>query len=545
MKSSGKEAIKLILGEVPLTAELYWLVRQRGRPIQSRFSLRRLQSSLPDAVEQALRFARSAPKGKRVFVFATLHYWIEHAAMLSVALAGLGHEVTLGFLPYAEWQTPINRFDLRRQNIYAKRVLAQAAPLFQAVSLLDLSRVATLPPELAALIDQVTVYDTQYTLQIEEVDRTHEVFRLRQQRNQAAAAAVLDWFKQRRPDVVIVPNGTIQELGVVFRVARFLHIPVVTYEFGEQRERIWIAQDREIMRQETDLLWSVRANKPLNEAQLERVRALYAARQNGQLVENFARQWQGSPSKGGQEARAALGLDGRPVVLLATNVLGDSLTLGRNIFSHTMAEWVARSVQYFAGLPEVQLVIRVHPGEVLTHGVSMVDVVREVLPRLPEHIHLIGPKDKINTYDLVDVADLGLVYTTTVGMEMAMMGVPVIVAGQTHYRGRGFTHDPDSWVAYYKQIGQVLHNPQAHRLPSALVERAWRYAYSFYFEFPRPFPWHLVRMWEDVEKRPVSEVLSPEGQAKYGTTFRYLVGDAIDWREIVEDGRDGAVHADG
>jgi hypothetical protein len=210
-----------------------------------------------------------------------------------------------------------------------------------------------------------------------------------------------------------------------------------------------------------------------------------------------------------------------------------------------MAEWVARSVQYFAGLPEVQLVIRVHPGEVLTHGLSMVDVVHEVLPRLPEHIHLIGPKDKINTYDLVDVADLGLVYTTTVGMEMAMMGVPVIVAGQTHYRGRGFTHDPDSWVAYYKQIGQVLHNPQAHRLPPALVERAWRYAYSFYFEFPRPFPWHLVRMWEDVEKRPVSEVLAPEGLAKYGPTFRYLVGEAIDWREIVEDGRDGAVHADG
>ena len=545
MKSSGKEAIKLILGEVPLTAELYWLVRQRGRPIQSRFSLRRLQSTLPAAVEQALRFARSASKGKRVFVFATLHYWIEHAAMLSAALAGLGHEVTLGFLPYAEWQTPINRFDLRRQNIYAKRVLAQAAPLYQAVSLLDVSRAATLPPELASLIDQVTIYDTQYTLQIEEVDRTNEVFRLRQQRNQAAAAAALDWFKQRRPDVVIVPNGTIQELGAVFRVARFLHIPVVTYEFGEQRERIWIAQDHEIMRQETDLLWSVRANKPLNDAQLERVRALYAARQNGQLVENFARQWQRSPSKGGEEARAALGLDGRPVVLLATNVLGDSLTLGRNIFSHTMAEWVARSVQYFAGLPEVQLVIRVHPGEVLTHGLSMVDVVHEVLPRLPEHIHLIGPKDKINTYDLVDVADLGLVYTTTVGMEMAMMGVPVIVAGQTHYRGRGFTHDPDSWVAYYKQIGQVLHNPQAHRLPPALVERAWRYAYSFYFEFPRPFPWHLVRMWEDVEKRPVSEVLAPEGLAKYGPTFRYLVGEAIDWREIVEDGRDGAVHADG
>ena len=47
-------------------------------------------------------------------------------------------------------------------------------------------------------------------------------------------------------------------------------------------------------------------------------------------------------------------------------------------------------------------------------------------------------------HDLVETAGLGLVYTTTVGLEMAMSGVPVIVIGQTHYRGKGFSLDPDS-----------------------------------------------------------------------------------------------------
>ncbi len=32
MAVPGKEAIKNILGQIPFTAELYWLVRQRGRP---------------------------------------------------------------------------------------------------------------------------------------------------------------------------------------------------------------------------------------------------------------------------------------------------------------------------------------------------------------------------------------------------------------------------------------------------------------------------------------------------------------------------------
>jgi len=110
----------------------------------------------------------------------------------------------------------------------------------------------------------------------------------------------------------------------------------------------------------------------------------------------------------------------------------------------------------------------------------MAAVVKEVFPHLPEHIRLIGPKEQVNTYDLIEVADLGLVYTTTVGLEMAMSGVPVIVAGQTHYRGRGFTFDPDSWVTYLKTLGSMLHNPEAYRLTREQVESAWHYAYSFF-----------------------------------------------------------------
>ena len=86
---------------------------------------------------------------------------------------------------------------------------------------------------------------------------------------------------------------------------------------------------------------------PLTESQWEQIRALYASRQNGRLWENFSRLWQGLPSQGGEQVRQALGLDARPIVLLAANVIGDSLTLGRQIFSKNMTEWLERSVQLF------------------------------------------------------------------------------------------------------------------------------------------------------------------------------------------------------
>jgi len=538
MKVAGKQVVKQLLGQIPFTAELYCLLRQRPQPF-SRFSLKHLQAELPALVEQAaeLRKTASPAKVQKVFVFATLHYWIEHTTLLGLALAAQGHQVTLGYLPYSDWNEEVSRFDLRRQNLYARRVLSQASPLVEAVSFLpNRPSLTRLPDDVVELVNLVSKYDVQYTLQVEDFDANSDIHKLRLERNTEIARTALAYLKANRPDVVIVPNGTIQELGVVYRIARHLGIRVVTYEFGDQRQRIWLAQNAEVMRQETDKLWETRGGQALSPDQLERMHQLFIARQRGALWENFARSWQGTPTQGGSEARKALGLDERPVVLLATNVLGDSLTLGRQVFSKSMAEWISRTVQYFSERSDVQLVIRIHPGEQLTHGQSMVDVVRQVLPRLPKHIHLIGPKEKVNTYDLVEVADLGLVYTTTVGMEMAMYGVPVIVAGQTHYRGRGFTNDPDSWVSYNKLLKTILDKPSNFRLSRAQVERAWEYAYRFFFEYPRPFPWHLVRVWEDYKARPLQAVLSEEGMQQYGQTFRYLLGEPIDWKSIVQAG---------
>ncbi len=533
MTISGKEAIKNILGGIPFTAELYWLFRQQGKPIKSRFTLKNLQASLPEVVEQAKKMSQSAVPGKKVFIFATLHYWIEHAALLSAALAAQGHKVTLGFLPYGEWQNPINRFDLRRQNAYARKVLSQLDPLVNVISFLSIRAPYTFLPEpLNESVKQVSVFDAQYTLQVEDIDPDSEIYKLRYERNKDAAQAALAYLRNNRPDVVIVPNGTIQELGVVYKVARHLNIPTTTYEFSDQRQRIWLAQNAEVMRQDTDGLWKMRKDNPLTESQLEKMRSLMMARQRASIWENFNRLWQGVPAQGGEKAREALGLDGRPVVLLATNVIGDSLTLGRQVFTKTMTEWISRTIQYFIGRPDIQLVIRVHPGEVLTRGQSMVDIIRQILPKLPNHIRVIKPKDEINTYDLVDVADLGLVYTTTVGMEMAMNGIPVIVAGKTHYRDRGFTYDPDSWVTFFKLLGQMLENPAAYRLNKDQVQHAWQYAYQFFFEFPQPFPWHLVRLWEDYNHHKLDAVLGAEGRNHYGNTFQYLVGEPLDWRVI-------------
>jgi hypothetical protein len=531
----NKTFLRNFIGELPLAAELDYLLRQKNRARKDHYNLSRLQESLPHAVEQAKPFIEKAPTGENILFFATLHYWIEQAAYISLTLAGLGHKVTLLTLPYSEWHKEFDKLTQRQRALHTRDALSALVPFVRHASLLDLKPVSVLPAALQADVEQVSLWDAQYTLMREEVDRAsakdRALYDLRLKRNTFAALAALEWMQIHKPDVVLIPNGLILEMGIVFRVARYLNIPAMTFEFNDQREQIWLAQNTSIMRQDTDYLVRDRCSLPMTDEMYERLADLENARRGARVWGKSKRLWQYVSAQGAEQTRKALGLDDRPVVLLAANVLGDSLTLGRNIFAESMSEWITRTVQYFAKRADVQLVVRVHPGEkIVPQAKSMGTVVHDALPEIPNYIHVIGALDNVNTYDLIEIAALGLAYTTTVGVETAMNGIPVISCGETHYRGRGFTIDPSSWEEYFSTLEKVLSDLPAHRLAEEQTAKAWNYAYRFFFEYPRPFPWRLMNFWDDLEVWPVEKVLSAEGMAQFGDTFKFLVGEPFTWK---------------
>lgn len=324
MKPSEKEMIKGILGEIPLSAELYWAIRRPLRGLNTRYRLDELEKRLPDMVEQAAAVAPTKPKERKVVIFSMMHRWVMHTTLMGVTLAGLGYDVHLAYLPHGEWDKTINRFDLRRQDLYTRQVLQPTERIMHSDSLLQVKPATLpLPAEISAAVQQVTEFDTQYTLQVEETDKKTEIYKIRNQRNLAIARTILPYLQEIKPDTVIIPNGTILEFGVVYQVAKYLKIDIVTYEFDEQRDRTWLAQNAETMRQNTDELWLARKDLPFTEEQFNRIKTQYQARLHGVKWENFERLWQGAPSQGGEKIRQQIELNQRPVVLLATNVLGD------------------------------------------------------------------------------------------------------------------------------------------------------------------------------------------------------------------------------
>ena len=530
-----KRDLKNILGDLPFTAEIYWTLIQAGRPPVGGFSLSRLKKALPDWVSQVNDILkrtgndRGGKGGKKVLVFTMLRYWLEQTMMMSLALKALDHDVTLAYLPYAHWKKPVNNFDLRRQARYIHTALKPVSGLINVTSILDISIEKEIPEGLKKVLPKAAYRDVQYSLLREDVDPDSDLYRLRMCRNQEQASRIFTLLQEDRPDVVIVPNGSMLEFGITVKVAEYLGLPYNTYEFGEQSERLWLAQNDDVMRQDTTEFWQTRKGAGLSETEWSRVREFFSARQGGGLWENFSRRWQGTPSQGEDKIRKELNLDKRPVALLPANVLGDSLTLGRHIFSGSMTEWMTRTIDYFSQKQDVQLILRVHPGEQIGWGPSVFEILSEKFQSLPDHVHLLPANAKVNTYDLVNIADFGLVFTTTVGMEMVMTGLPVIVTGQTHYRGKGFTLDVDSWDSYFEILQAVIKSPESFAPSRNQIETAWTYAYRFFFEYPQPFPWHVQHFWEDEEKWPLEKVFSDEGMITFKDTFRYLVGEPVEW----------------
>jgi hypothetical protein len=152
-------------------------------------------------------------------------------------------------------------------------------------------------------------------------------------------------------------------------------------------------------------------------------------------------------------------------------------------------EWLTAAVEGMAARPQHDLVVRIHPGEVRLTGKQTREplgaFLKERFPVLPDNVRVIAADDRTSSYPMMEASDVGLVFTSTTGLELALHGTPVIVAGRTHYRGKGFTIDVSSPVEFENALDRVLADPEAAAPDTALARR---YAHLFFFRAPLTAP---------------------------------------------------------
>jgi len=171
----------------------------------------------------------------------------------------------------------------------------------------------------------------------------------------------------------------------------------------------------------------------------------------------------------------------KPCIGLLTNVVWDAQLHYPANAHRDMVDWVVRTISYFAGRPELQLIIRVHPAEIsgtLPSRQPIIDEISKAFPQLPPNVCLIGPESNVSTYAVMTQCDSVIIYGTKTGVELTSLGIPVIVAGEAWIRNKGVTIDAHSAAEYFTILDRL---PLGRRMDEAQVQRARMYAYHFFF----------------------------------------------------------------
>jgi hypothetical protein len=293
-------------------------------------------------------------------------------------------------------------------------------------------------------------------------------------------------LERTHPKRVFMLNGSFFAERIMSALAAQRGLPFGTYEKGFIRDGIVMTPEAPASRLMVPAdAWEQARQTPLTQNESDAIDAYLDERsRGGGALDNFWRNRNENPA----QIRAALHLSpGRPLVVMFCNILWDSAVLERDIAFQSMGDWVVSGIEWASSRPDVELVVRIHPAEVglRNHPTRerMADHIAAHITVLPENVRIVEAGDPTSSYVLMDEAVLGLVYTSTVGLELAARGVPVVVAADTHYRGRGFTIDPTTAEGYWADVDRVLNSPPDGASRERARELARRYAALFFFRF--------------------------------------------------------------
>ena|GEM_PF-6196277 len=160
------------------------------------------------------------------------------------------------------------------------------------------------------------------------------------------------------------------------------------------------------------------------------------------------------------------------------------------------ASWLEHLIEYIRTRPNLQLIVRIHPREGKTKRDPFesrhLQILKARLNGSYERCKIIWPEDPISSYDLAETADLILTSWSTIGLEMARCGVPVV----TSFQELSFPNDD------FLRFGGEIPNEYDATLDASLrdtsasleaIYRAYRCFFMFHLSFALPFDDHSLR----------------------------------------------------
>jgi len=282
-----------------------------------------------------------------------------------------------------------------------------------------------------------------------------------------------------RPDKIISSHGIYVSWGTLFRVARKLNIPIDIY--GGSYRKNTVRFNHNIPNAPfPEGEWDMYKDRSLTESELKQVEEYIPTRdtQSEDSISLFSGD-NHMPENLKVFLNNARGTN-KKMFCLFTTISWDGYMYKKDDTSfRNMIEWMTMTVDYFKNRTDSYLIVKSHPAEVHYNVPSKYRIRNIIDPELPGHILFLDETANVKPVNLYNHIDVGLIYTSTVSLEMALRNIPVLTAGAGgHYSYRGFTIDPGSQSEYFKILGELIKGEHKY---SPDIEMAKKYLYFRFF----------------------------------------------------------------
>jgi len=308
-----------------------------------------------------------------------------------------------------------------------------------------------------------------------------------------AAAAYERLYEDVRPDALLVLNGRFFAHRAALELALRRGIRVHAHERGGAKDTLaWRSGSLYMDLEPARRLWAARAHLPLRAEELELVRRTLSDRRVGRGM-SWSVQYSPAPQ---QEAalRERLALDERPLVAVFTSSDDEQATFPdyRAGAFPRARDWLPATVELARRMSDHQFVIRMHPG-LVSFGANegVLRDAEELSARLPENCRLVRPTEEVSSYSLADLAAVGIVYYTTLGLEMAARGQQVVAVAKGWYAHAGFCRFVEDARDYERAVRAASARARAEPADLEVARGAHRFLYHYFGDLSLPFP--LVR----------------------------------------------------
>ncbi len=247
---------------------------------------------------------------------------------------------------------------------------------------------------------------------------------------------------QTRPDCILIFDTAYSVNGIVKALANRIAIPVYNFFPGSnvsnRFERLSLSKDnsRAQLHYLRSKIWDRVKTIPVGETSVKYTGShlaalfqatnvfVYSAPKSGIAI-NIKSRFNISPDQKFLVASLS-SYDER----FADSVIG-RVSDGKDSLFISQAEWCEALINWVKERPNYFLLIRVHPREFPNKRDSVksmhAEQLKEVFRNLPANVAINWPTDNLSIYDIAEEADVFLNAWSSVGVEMSLLGLPVVL----------------------------------------------------------------------------------------------------------------------